>query len=236
MERWAMVIDLTRCTGCTGCEMACKAENSTPPGVTWCRVEFLEMGNYPDSNRLSIPLSCMQCEKPECERVCPTGATHQRKDGIVEVDANKCIGCGSCIIACPYGARYLLEEKRTYFPGYTTPFEEQGYKRFQVGTVSKCDFCAHRIDDGRRMGLVPGVDREATPACVINCWAKARIFGDLNDPNSEVSRLVQTGQAVQLKSETSLDPRVFYLAPGRTAIQNALRMNSSKSAELEGVE
>ncbi|MCL4552820.1 MAG: 4Fe-4S dicluster domain-containing protein [Candidatus Marsarchaeota archaeon] len=151
-------------------------------------------------------------------RVCPTGASSQRKDGIVTVDADKCIGCKSCMIACPYGARYILEEKRTYFRGYMTPYEEQGYSNFQVGTVSKCDFCAHRIDEGLAQGLVPGVDREATPACVINCWANARTFGDLNDPNSEVYKLVNSGQVVQLKPETGLDPRVYYLAPGRTAI------------------
>ncbi len=217
-KRWAMVIDLTRCTGCAGCQLACKAENFTPPGITWSRVEFLEVVSYPQSRRHAIPVGCMQCEGPECVRVCPTGASSQRKDGIVTVDADKCIGCKSCMIACPYGARYILEEERTYFPGYITPYEEQGYSNFQVGTVSKCDFCAHRIDEGLSNGLVPGVDREATPACVINCWANARTFGDLNDPNSEVHKLVSSGQVVQLKPETGLDPRVFYLAPGRTAV------------------
>lgn len=217
-RRWAMVIDLTRCTGCAGCQLACKAENFTPPGITWSRVEFLEIGSYPLSRRHAIPVGCMQCVGPECVRVCPTGASSQRNDGIVTVDAEKCIGCKSCMIACPYGARYILEEKRSYFPGYLTPYEEQGYSNFQVGTVSKCDFCAHRIDEGLDKGLVPGVDREATPACVINCWADARTFGDLNDPNSEVYKLVNSGQVVQLKPETGLDPRVFYLAPGRTAI------------------
>lgn len=213
-----MAIDLTRCTGCAGCQLACKAENSTPPEVTWSRVEFLEIGTYPDARRHAIPVGCMQCEDPECVRVCPTGASQQRKDGIVTVDANKCIGCKSCMIACPFGARYLIEEKRTYFPGHLTPYEERGYRKFQVGTVSKCDFCAHRIDEGTKKGLVPGVDREATPACVTNCWTNARTFGDLNDPDSAIFHLVNSGQVLQLKPEPTLDPRVFYLAPGRTSV------------------
>ncbi len=216
--RWGMVIDLTKCSGCSGCQLACKAENCTPPGITWARLELLEIGDYPNVHRIPMPVLCMHCREPECERVCPTGATYKRADGIVKINDDLCIGCKSCMVACPYGARYMYEEEKTYFPGHLTPYEREGYKRHKVGTVSKCDFCAHKIDEGLAQGLRPGVDREATPACVTNCWANARIFGDLEDPNSEVAKLVASGQAVQLKPEQGTSPQVYYLAPGRGGV------------------
>lgn len=218
MPRWGMVIDLTRCTGCSGCQVACKSENATPPGITWARMEWLEVGSYPNVHRIPLPVGCMHCREPECERVCPSGATYKREDGIVKVDQDLCIGCKSCMIACPYGARYMYDEARTYFPGHTTPYEQVGYGRHQVGTVSKCDFCSHRIDDGLKRGLKPGVDRDATPSCVTNCWCDARIFGDLEDPTSEIAQVVGSGQAIQLKPEAGTDPQFYYLAPGRNSV------------------
>ncbi len=216
-----MVIDLTKCTGCSGCQMACKAENATPPGVTWARLEWLEVGSFPSAHHVAVPAACMHCREPECLQACPTGATYKRDDGIVAVNSELCIGCRSCMIACPFGARYIWEDGRGYFPEGLTPYEREGYKRHRVGTVSKCDFCAHRIDEGLARGLQPGVDPEATPACVANCWTNARFFGDLEDPDSLVARMVASGQAVQLKPEASVDPQVYYLAPGRGGVPAA---------------
>lgn len=230
MPRWGMVIDLTKCSGCYGCQLACKAENATPPGITWARLELIEIGTYPNVQRVPLPALCMHCEAPECERVCPTGATHQRPDGIVQVDAQLCVGCKACMVACPYGARYLYDERTTYFPGHVTPYERRGYARHTAGTVTKCDFCAHRIDAGLARGLTPGADREATPACVINCWCNARVFGDLEDPASEVSRLRASGQAIQLKPEQGTEPRVFYLSPGRGAVAYGLGQAAATGA------
>jgi len=220
MPRYGKVIDRLRCIGCYGCQTSCKAENATPPGVTWARVEVTEMGKYPTVTRLNLPLLCMHCREPECEKVCPSGATVKGIDGIVTVDDAKCIGCRYCMVACPYGARYFYEDGRGYFGDTLTPFEEVGYKRHKLGTVLKCDFCKHRIEDGLKKGLTVGVDREATPACIINCMCKARWFGDLDDPESEVSRLVTSGQAFQLNPEVGTDPQVYYLPAGRIVTEN----------------
>jgi len=219
MPKWGMVIDLLKCIGCYGCQMSCKAEHATPPGVTLARVEVSEVGTYPNVTRVNLPLLCMQCNNPPCESVCPTKATQQRPDGIVWVDEEKCIGCKYCMIACPYGARYFVEDTTAYFGDQgLTPYEKAGYAQQRPGVVQKCDYCRHRIDKGLAKGLVPGVDREATPACVINCMAKARFFGDLENPNSEVSQLVARAQAFQLNPEFGTDPNTHYLPAGRSIV------------------
>ncbi len=216
MTRYGMVIDLLRCIGCYGCQVSCKAENSTPPGVTFARCAVSEVGKYPNVTRVILPLLCMHCEEPACEKVCPTRATQKRADGIVWVDENKCIGCKYCIMACPYAARYFNDSERGYFGDQgLTIYETWGYQRHKLGIAMKCDFCKDRIDQGKAKGLTPGLDREATPACVFNCMAKARYFGDLDDPNSEVAQLVARGQAFQLNPEMGTSPSVYYLPAGR---------------------
>jgi len=197
--RYGIVIDLKRCIGCYGCQIACKAENATPPGITWARVLKEEHGKYPAVRRLSLPILCMQCKDPECLKVCPSGATTQRPDGIVIIDAQTCIGCRYCMTACPYGSRYFNGEALTYFKDRLTPYEELGYRRHTVGTVEKCNFCVDRIEKGLE------------PACVANCMAKARYFGDLDDPYSEVSRLIRDRGGFQLNPEFGTDPSVYYL-------------------------
>ncbi len=215
MTRYGMVIDLLRCIGCYGCQISCKAENGTRPGVLWARCEVEEVGKYPQTTRVFLPLLCMHCQEPECEKVCPTGATKKREDGIVFVDENKCIGCRYCMVACPYAARYFTDDSRGYFPGELTPYEMVSYPKHQVGVVTKCTFCNHRIEEGLKKGLKPGVDRAATPACVINCMTEGRYFGDLDDPNSTVSQLIASAQAFQLNPEFGTNPQVYYLPPSR---------------------
>lgn len=215
MARWGMVIDLARCIGCAGCQMACKSENGTPPGITWCRVEVKDIGKFPSVRRIPLPVQCMHCREPECEKVCPTGATQKLENGIVHVDSEICMGCRACVLACPYGARYFYEEETGYYETLSV-FEELAYKRHRVKTVTKCDFCQERIEQGLEKGLKPGVDRAATPACVINCMTKGRFFGDLDDPKSTVSLLVASGRAFQLLPGHPSDPQVYYLTPGTT--------------------
>ena len=198
---YGMVIDLKRCIGCYACVAACRAENATTTGIMYSRVQRLEFGKYPAVKRMALPLLCMHCEDPPCKDVCPTGATKQRADGIVWIDKDLCIGCRYCMLACPYSARYFYEKEHPYFENGKTPFEEVGYARHAVGTVEKCDFCSARVDQGLE------------PACVANCITKARIFGDLDNPVSDVARLVRDKGAAVLNPEAGCNPSVFYLPP-----------------------
>jgi len=195
-----MVIDLKKCIGCYTCQIACKIEHRFPPRVFGARVMLMEFGKYPNVRRLAQPLLCMHCKNPECLRVCPTGATQQRPDGIVWVDPAKCFGCRYCIMACPYGSRYFCEELGSYFD-IPIDWERQGYKEFShdVGITMKCDFCKHLVDKGKN------------PICVDVCPTNARYFGDLDDPMSEVSRLIATRKGYQLRPELGTDPSVYYL-------------------------
>lgn len=207
MPRYGMVIDLKRCYGCYACVMACKTANHTPPGVFWARLLKGESGKFPNVVRQSLPVLCMQCEEPSCLEVCPTGATLKLDDGIVVVDKDKCMGCKACMMACPYGARYSVDEWESYFPDGLplSPYEEFTKRTWEeksgVGVATKCDFCRDRIEEGRQ------------PACVEACPAKARTFGDLDDPNSEVSILIKTFRGEVLNPEFGNKPKVYYLPP-----------------------
>ncbi|MBM5811060.1 MAG: 4Fe-4S dicluster domain-containing protein [Gammaproteobacteria bacterium] len=203
MARWGMVFDLRRCIGCNACAVACKQENTLPSGVFFTRTLSEETGEFPYPSRRYIPTLCNQCREPPCERVCPTGATYARADGIVLVDSEKCIGCGSCMVACPYDQRTRIEaevlKNGLFGAGQLTPFETQGYQRFRAGTVAKCTFCHERVDAG------------LDPACVTTCPTDARVFGDLDDPDSRVSRLIRERRGRQPLPEKNTDPCVFYL-------------------------
>lgn len=198
--RLGMVIDLKRCIGCFGCQVACKAENGTRPGTTYARVVKRESGTYPEVRRLSIPVLCMHCSDPPCIEVCPTGASQARSDGVVFIDDEVCVGCRACVMACPYGARYYQDRERVYFgDAGPTPFERSRYGAHATGVVEKCDFCRPRLERGLE------------PACVANCMCQARIFGDLDDPESAVSRLIREKGGFQLNAELRTNPGVYYL-------------------------
>lgn len=177
-KRYAMLIDLRRCIGCQACTVACAMENETPLGQarTWASTYELDTPDGP--RRVNLPRLCNHCEDPACLTVCPTQATYQRDDGAVVVDNSRCVGCGYCTQACPYGARFVSEATET---------------------ADKCTFCVHRVDAG------------LLPACVETCVGGARIFGDLNDPESEISRLLADMPAQVLKPEQGTNPRVFYI-------------------------
>jgi phenylacetyl-CoA:acceptor oxidoreductase subunit 1 len=213
--RWGMVINLIKCTRCHACVAACRIEHFLPLGMNWPRLIAWET-DVPGQELTTIPVRCNQCQEAPCVEVCPAEATKKRPDGIVYVDNNICVGCRYCIIACPYQNRTFFSRDKDpgYFPGHErTRFEKAGRKLYPhiVGTTEKCDFCMERIDAGMAKGLVPGKDREATPVCVNTCQARALTFGDLDDPNSEVSILIKEKNAFQLHPEYGTDPSIYYI-------------------------
>ncbi len=207
-HQWAMVIDQSKCVGCGHCVLACRATNDIPPDITWNPV--MDAGRVKDK-KVYLPRPCMQCEKAPCVDVCPVKASYYRPDGIVMMDYDRCIGCRYCEVACPYGARAFnwksFKGDNPAVPRWGQPEVE----RRERGVVEKCAFCYQRIDRGLELGLTPGVDPEATPACVVACPVKARIFGDLKDPESEVSVLLRDHISYRLRDDLGTGSRVYYL-------------------------
>jgi len=214
MTRWGMAIDLKKCLGCYSCVIGCKQVHALPPKMFWNRVLTAETGEYPQVTRHAYPVLCNHCKDAPCVKACPSGAAKRRPDGIVITDADQCVGCGYCVIACPYQQRTVHEGgKQEYFPGQgLTKFEVMSRQLYplQPGTAVKCNFCMERIDEGIRKGLKPGVDREATPVCVNNCPTKARLFGDLTSPTSNVSTIIRLRRGFQLHPDLGTDPSVYY--------------------------
>ena len=208
MTHYGMVIDTQKCIGCHVCATACKVENNLPNDIWWNRIltdnggaEFdMVGGSYPDNLRLSfLPVSCQHCENPACVKVCPVGATYQDPEtGVVRQDYDKCIGCRMCMSACPYtGVRSFNWEEPQYHMDYATGGKDVPVHQKHV--VEKCTFCYHRISQG------------IEPACMHLCVGRARYWGDLDDPNSEVSQLLATREYKTLLPERDTKPSVYYL-------------------------
>lgn len=186
MARYGMVIDLDRCSGCQTCVVTCQMHNNTRPGVAWGSVDTLEIGKaWPDADRVQIPHACMHCDDAPCVAACPTGASIQREDGIVVVDYETCIGCEACVSACPFGARHMSTNDTWFFDAAEpSPYEAYGPQRINV--AEKCTFCAARTDEG------------LPPHCVDACPNTARIFGDLDDPTSDICAYIEENGAEQI--------------------------------------
>lgn len=235
MAKWGMVIDLEKCTGCQACTTACSMENNRLPGENWQDVIFYAEGKYPSAQLKWLPRPCMQCENPSCVAVCPTKATYQTMDGVVLIDWNKCIGCKYCMIACPYGVRFYTDAKQVVQPDVRKVFGSDGkrswnppYKMPDVqedwskgigvqpnGVVSKCTFCYHKVSKAPKgaADLDESVAelKEYVPACVRTCAPKARYFGDLDNPSSNVNKLISDKRGVRLLDHTGNKPKVYYL-------------------------
>ena len=205
MTKYAMAVDTTYCAACNTCATTCKVENNLPEGVWWnlAKTEggdwmYTPSGEYPDNLSLEFyTYSCQHCDDAACVNVCPTGASVKREDGIVWIDYETCIGCKSCVTACPYdGVRTYIEEEPRFFLDFA--MGDWGAQTHKQGVVEKCTFCAHRVDRGER------------PACVDVCPLQARYWGDLDDPESDISKLLASRKWEQLSAETDTGSN-FYL-------------------------
>ncbi len=209
-------LNLTRCIGCRKCVHACVAENnqSREPEIQYIRVLKMQHGSFdmekgdhnyapssvPEKGYFYMPVQCQQCENPPCVKVCPTRATWQEKDGITVIDYDWCIGCRYCEAACPYFARRFNWTKPKIPSDRINPnMSYLGNRPRKQGVMEKCHFCIQRTRVGRY------------PACLEVCPAGARKFGNVNDPDSEVSYILRTKRVfIQLKEELGTSPRFFY--------------------------
>ena len=211
MTRWAIVADLNRCVGCQTCTAACKHTNATAPGIQWRKVLDIEAGDYPDVRRAFVPVGCMHCDEPPCLDVCPTKATGKRDDGIVTIDYDLCIGCAYCAVACPYQARSRVDGPSAAYGKKPMRHESLREDPKRIGVAQKCTLCVDRIDDGIANGRVPGIDPDATPVCVGSCIASALHFGDVDDPNSNVSKLLVENRHFRMHEDLGTGPGFYYL-------------------------
>lgn len=174
MTKYAMCIDPNKCIGCNACRVACQMQWSLSPSVYFNRLEEHVEGEYPKLSSIFVPVQCQHCDKPPCEKVCPTKATYKREDGVVLIDADKCIKCKYCMAACPYNARVINEQ----------------------GMPQKCSFCAEYVAKGEK------------PACVSTCMCGVRIFGDIDDPGSEISKYLASHKTVNIQGTS-----MYYVLP-----------------------
>jgi phenylacetyl-CoA:acceptor oxidoreductase 27-kDa subunit len=211
MTRWTMVIDLRKCIGCGSCVEICSQVNNLCHGSEWRRLIEKSSKEAGHLKRLFLTMSCMHCENPPCLEVCPTKATHQTGDGIVDIDQKLCIGCAACILACPYHARSINRTSRMNC--YDRIDDLEGKIKFhdRIGICSKCNFCRSVIETGMKKGLQPGRDPEATPICVQHCLGEALIFGDRDDPDSPVSQALNQNKTIRILEELDTNPAVYYI-------------------------
>ena len=223
MVKYGLLMDSIRCIGCRSCVASCIVENFCQPKNPWIFVIEREIGAYPNVSRNFTPMNCMHCENPSCKKACDNiqvNAITKNEYGIVLVDYDKCIGCKYCIAACPYGAMQFISELKTLYLEASTPYEtinpenKHLLHRKKANTVEKCTLCWHRLEKAIEDGKKPGDDQESTPACVVNCPVKARFFGDLDDPNSEISKLISKKRATKLKREYGTNPQVYHVLEG----------------------
>ena len=229
-RRWVLVVDLDRCTGCQACVVACHAENNVPVvgekqagygrWMHWIIIQRYWEGEYPNVKARFMPVMCQQCSEAPCEPVCPVFATYHNEEGLNAQIYNRCIGTRFCGNACPYKVRTY----NWYAPEFPEPLTEQLNPDVTVrtrGIMEKCTFCIQRIRrieiDSHAAGRIPA-DGEIQPACVQTCPTNVLFFGDLDDPNSQVSQLAHGRRSFRLLPELGTEPGVIYLKGGETNV------------------
>ena len=221
-KKFGLVIDIGACIGCRTCMWACKEENNTPDTISPLWIEVFQLDSEtdltghpsydelrkgattsytqsPQDGKWYMPVACFHCDNAPCVKVCPTGATYKAKDGLVLMDYEKCIGCRLCVVACPYSSRRFNWHKPL---GYGENINDLVPKR-PMGVAEKCTLCVHRTRRGK------------LPRCVEVCPVQARHFGDLNDPNSEISQILKQNMSFRLLEEMNTQPSVRYIMRGR---------------------
>ena len=211
MPRWAMVIDLEKCIGCGTCVAVCEKFNNVPPNNKWRKLVNRSVQYDKSIYQLFLTMCCNHCSNPPCLEVCPSGATYRREDGIVDIDYKLCLGCGACIMACPYDARSIARQD-SFFIEDDVEFDKSfDSEEDRIGICTKCNFCRQRLDEGISKGFMPGQDIEATPACVRFCIAGALYFGDISNPESEVAKFIREKKALRLQEDLGTDSAVYYI-------------------------
>jgi molybdopterin-containing oxidoreductase family iron-sulfur binding subunit len=218
-----MVIDLDRCNGCQACEVACREENNVAVGgpqaardhrtISWIKVRAEVHGEWPHVKARFVPTPCMQCARPPCVRVCPTGATMIDDEGLVGQVYPRCIGCRYCANACPYTVKFFNWSAPVY-PESTLEALNPDVSTRPAGVIEKCTFCHHRLQKARELARVenrPLREDDYLPACVESCPTEALFFGDLDDPRHQVAQLAAHPRAFRLLEELGTEPKVYYL-------------------------
>ncbi len=203
--KFGMAIDISTCIGCHTCAVACKMSNNLPNGYWWNNIKTdggestdTARGTYPDDlHMVFYPTNCQHCSNPACVTVCPTGASFQREDGIVNIDSEACIGCGTCLTACPYDVRTLYESELAWSVDFAVG--DYDAPEHKTGVMTKCTACSNRID------------RDEKPACMELCPGRARYWGDLDDPNSEVSVFLKGKTTERLLESAGTEPNVYFV-------------------------
>ncbi len=221
--KWAMAIDLDRCTGCGACVVACVAENNIPTAgeeeagkgrlMHWIRVARYFEGEFPELATSFLPVPCMQCGRAPCETVCPVYATFHNDDGVNAMVYNRCVGTRYCANNCPYSVRVFNWEDHAW----EKPLDEQLSPDLSVrskGVMEKCTFCIQRIrraKDLQSAGIRKIRDGDVQPACVQTCPSGALVFGDLSDPESRISHTLKDPRRFRMMEHLGTEPRVVYL-------------------------
>lgn len=224
MEKWGMVIDLARCTGCGDCAVACKTENNVAVvgpeesalgrTMLWMDILTTYEGEYPNAKVRYMPRPCFHCDNPPCVKVCPVRATYETDDGIVAQIFPQCIGCRYCMAACPYTVKSFNWNRPNWSDDMRAALNPDVSAR-PDGVVEKCTFCGHRLQDAREKAAVEErelQENDYIPACAEACPTNAISFGDMNDKSSRVSHLKHSSRAFTVFEDLGLEPKVYYLS------------------------